>query len=228
MNVEQAFKNVIGREMTPEEVTRYLKLQKEFEIPDTDAIWMMFIWFEFYQRIFEKFPENARAEIEKVITQLREASVKVTEATRDEVKAVREKAAVEIAKMTEAAKGNIAAALGTVLENKIEEAVNQLKSQSNRPLHKKWLIALGVGILIAAGLGSWGTESVREKWTGEAFERGVKSGIGMAVPATKAFHDFMDCTIPGGVVTHSPDGNEFFCTLGPDPQTGKPYKVRIR
>ena len=166
--------------------------------------------------------------VEKIAQSLREASVKVTEATRDEVKAVREKAAVEIAKMTEAAKGNIAAALGTVLENKIEEAVNQLKSQSNRPLHKKWLIALGVGILIAAGLGSWGTESVREKWTGEAFERGVKSGIGMAVPATKAFHDFMDCTIPGGVVTHSPDGNEFFCTLGPDPQTGKPYKVRIR
>ena len=141
MNVEETFKNVVGREMTPDEVTRYLKLQKEFEIPDTDAIWMMFIWFEFYQRIFEKFPENDRVEIEKVITQLREASVKVTEATRDEVKAVREKAAVEIAKMTEAAKGNIAAALGTVLENKIEEAVNQLKSQSNRPLHKKWLFA---------------------------------------------------------------------------------------
>ena len=92
MNVEETFKNVVGREMTPDEVTRYLKLQKEFEIPDTDAIWMIFIWFEFYQRIFEKFPENARAETEKVISQLRAASVAVTEATRDEVKSAREKA----------------------------------------------------------------------------------------------------------------------------------------
>ena len=228
MNVEETFKNVVGREMTPDEVTRYLKFQKEFEIPDTDPTWMIFIWFEFYQRIFEKFPENARAEIEKVITQLREASVKVTEATRDEVKAAREKAKIEIEKMQEDVKVKVAAALEKTLETEIREAVNQLKSQSNRPLHKKWLIAMGVGILIAAGLGAWGTELLREKWTAAAFERGVNYEIGMAVPATKAFHDFMDCTIPGGVVTHSPDGKEFFCTLGPDPQTGKPYKVRIR
>ena len=209
------------KEMDPESREKALRIAHKYQIGEEDPAW-----------ILVRLAVESISDIEKVTIEatkaLREASVKVTEATRDEVKAAREKAAVEIAKMTEAAKGNIAAALGTVLENKIEEAVNQLKSQSNRPLHKKWLIALGVGILIAAGLGSWGTESVREKWTGEAFERGVKSGIGMAVPATKAFHDFMDCTIPGGVVTHSPDGNEFFCTLGPDPQTGKPYKVRIR
>ena len=99
MNVEQTFKNVVGREMTPAEVTRYLKFQKEFEIPDTDPTWMMFIWFEFYQRIFEKFPENATAETGKVISDLRSASVAVTEATRDEVVASRNKAKIEIEKM---------------------------------------------------------------------------------------------------------------------------------
>ena len=228
MNVEETFKNVVGREMTPDEVTRYLKLQKEFEIPDTDAIWMMFIWFEFYQRIFEKFPENARAETEKVITQLRAASVAVTEATRDEVKSARDKAAIEIGKMQETAKTNIAGALGTILETEIREAVGRLQTRNNRPLHKKWLIAMGVALLITAGASAWGGISIHEKWTREAFERGVESGIGMAVPATKVFHDFMDCSIPGGVVTHSPDGNEFFCTLGPDPKTGQPAKWRIR
>ena len=166
--------------------------------------------------------------VEKIAQSLRAASVKVTEATRDEVKASRDKAKIEIEKMQEDVKVKVAAALGKTLETEIGKAVNQLKSQSNRPLHKKWLIAMGVGILIAAGLGAWGTESLREKWTAAAFEQGVNSGIGRAVLATKVFHDFMDCAIPGGVVTYSPDRKKIFCTLGTDPQTGKPYKVRIR
>ena len=228
MDVEKVFENVTGRKMSPNEVTRYLKFQKEFEVPDTDPTWMIFVWFEFYQRIFEQLPEKARKEAEEVARSLREASVAVTEATSAVVKEAREKAGREITEMQEKAKGDVAVALSTVLETEIRKAVSRLQSQSNRPLHKKWLIAMGAGILIAAGLGGWGTESVREKWTGEAFERGVKSGIGMAVPATKAFRDFMDCTIPGGVVTHSPAGNEFFCTLGPDPKTGQPAKWRIR
>ena len=96
MDVEKVFENVTGRKMSPDEVTRYLKFQKEFEVPDTDPTWMIFVWFEFYQRIFEQLPEKARKEAEEVVRFLREASVEVTKATREEVKASREKAGLEI------------------------------------------------------------------------------------------------------------------------------------
>ena len=156
MNVEQSFKNVVGREMTSDEVTRYLKFQKEFEIPDTDPTWMIFIWFEFYQRIFEQFPERARAETEKVITQLRSASAAVTQATADQVKERRDWAKTEIDKMTGEAKKRIADALAGTLETEIRNAVVRLQSQSNRPLHKNWLIAMGMGLVIAGLVGGWG------------------------------------------------------------------------
>ncbi len=159
MDVEKVFENVTGRKMSPDEVTRYLKFQKEFEVPDTDPTWMIFVWFEFYQRIFEQLPEKARKEAEEVVRFLREASVEVTKATREEVKASREKAGLEITIMQEEAKIRIAAALGPTLETEIRNAVGRLQSQSNRPLHKKWVIVLGVGLAIAFLGGSWGTWS---------------------------------------------------------------------
>ena len=192
MNVEETFKNVVGREMTPDEVTRYLKFQKEFRIPDTDPTWMIFIWFEFYQRIFEKFPEKARAETEKVITQLRSASVAVTEATAADVKASREKAGLEITKMQERAKANIAAALSGMLESEIKNAVSRLRGHSNKPLHRNWLIAMGVLVPLVFGSGGWGLWTFWQsaKNTGEAV-------VYSEITANGDFITFMKCDNPG-------------------------------
>ena len=162
MDVEKVFANVTGRKMTPDEVTRYLKFQKEFEVPDTDPFWMIFIWFEFYQRIFEQFPEKARVEAEGVARSLRDASVKVTEATTAEVKAARglavleitdlqEKSVIEINKTKEKAKGDIASALGPTLTTEIGKAVVTLSLKTTA---KKWL-SIGVsvaGIVVTAGI----------------------------------------------------------------------------
>ena len=134
MDVEKVFENVTGRKMTPNEVTRYLKFQKEFEVPDTDPTWMLFVWFEFYQRIFEEVPTKTAQETEKVIRSLREASVKVSEATSAEIKKTREGATLEIAKMAESTKATIAAALSDTIETEIRKAVNRLSSQANLPL----------------------------------------------------------------------------------------------
>jgi len=224
MNVEKVFENVTGRKMTPDEVTRYLKFQKEFEVPDTDPTWMIFVWFEYYQRIFEQFPEKARVEAGEVSRSLREASVAVTSATSAEVKASRELAAREIVKMQEEAKRNIANALGGTLENEIRNAVGRIQSQSNRPLHRKWLIAMGVVVLVALGLGGWGT------WSFYQYARGVgeNDGVEKAIPTVENFHKIFDCKIPGYKVTWSSDGKKAFCVPGPDPKTGQITGVRIR
>lgn len=197
MNVEQAFKNMVGREMTHDEVTRYLKLQKEFEIPDTDAIWMMFIWFEFYQRIFEKFPENARAETEKVITQLRSASVAVTEATAAEVKAAREKAALEIAKAQEAAKASLNQALSQTMSAAVQRAIDQIVQsthvQALKIQSRKWALAGAITavVLVVALAGGVG-------W--EAYRTGLAGGYASGVTVGGNFRMFLDCDQPGWTI----------------------------
>ncbi|MHB1756810.1 MAG: hypothetical protein ACYCT9_04770 [Leptospirillum sp.] len=192
MDVEKVFANITGRKMTPDEVTRYLKFQKEFEIPDTDPTWMMFIWFEFYQRIFEQFPASARAEAEVITRQVKEASIKVTEATAAEVKAAREKAVIEINELQETVKKNVSDALGPTLTTKIGKAVNTLKSQSNRPLHKKWLIAMGVAIVVALGLGGYGF------WDFSEYEQNVgEAKMSAVLDEGGDFSHFMKCDEPG-------------------------------
>ena len=222
MNVEQAFNNVIGREMTPEEVTRYLKLQKEFEIPDTDAIWMMFIWFEFYQRIFEKFPENARAETEKVIERLREASVAVTTATSAEVKASREKAALEIAKAQEAAKAAMNHALSQTMSAAVQRAIDQIVQsthvQALKIQSRKWALigAVTAAVLVVALAGGVG-------W--EAYRTGLMGGYASGVVVGGNFRHFMDCDRPGWKLEQKKDGSTWCYPWGTKDGT---YGWRVR
>ncbi|MEC4683072.1 MAG: hypothetical protein VST70_05270 [Nitrospirota bacterium] len=151
MDVEKVFENVTGRKMSPDEVTRYLKFQKEFEIPDTDAIWMMFIWFEFYQRIFEQFPTSARAECEAVTRQIKEASATVVRS-----------AAAEIDTMTSRTKQEIAKALGQSMTGAVDKAIAQITEsvavQAAKAQARKWL-SIGGGVILLVilltGGGSW-------------------------------------------------------------------------
>ncbi|AFS53877.1 hypothetical protein [Leptospirillum ferriphilum] len=166
--------------------------------------------------------------VEKIAQALREASVNVTEATRDVVKESREKAKIEIEKMQEETKVKIAAALSETLETEIGKAVDRLQNQSNRPLHKNWLIAMGVGIILAAGAGGWGIYSIHKKWVAEGVARGIDYGIDVADPTAKSFRDLIDCTGPGWKVQWSNDGKKAWCYPYPDPKTGKPYGWRIR
>ena len=194
MNVEETFKNVVGREMMPDEVTRYLKFQKEFRIPDTDPTWMIFIWFEFYQRIFEKFPENARAETEKMITQLRSASIAVTEATAAEVKAAREKAALEIVKAQEAAKAALNQALSQTMSAAVQRAIDQIVQsthvQALKIQSRKWALAgaITAAVLVVALAGGVGWESYRT---------GLAGGYASGVTVGGNFRMFLDCDQPG-------------------------------
>lgn len=253
MDVEKVFANVTGRKMSPDEVTRYLKFQKEFEVPDTDPTWMIFVWFEFYQRIFEQFPEKARKEAEEGARELRKASIAVTEASAAVVKESRDKAVGAIEKLQEKAKGDIANALGPILVTKIGEAVDELKSHSNRPLHKRWLIVTAVAIVVALGLGGWGTYVVHKNWVAEGEGNGYAKGFaeaskivtdkskkegekkgyaegyakGVAVnPAVKSFYSLFYCNIAGWTVDR--EGEKFYCVPGPDPTTGEIKGVRVR
>ena len=166
--------------------------------------------------------------VEKIAQALRESSVKVTEATRDEVNASRDKAKIEIGKMREKTVEKIADAIGPTLETEIRNAVGRLQSQNNRPLHKKCLIAMGVAGILCVGAGAWGSYSIHEKWVAEGWDKGFKAGIDTAIPFTKSFHDLINCSGPGWKVQWSNDGKIAYCYPFPVPKNGKTYGWRIR
>jgi len=222
-----AFQKVLGS-LNQGQKIRALEIARKHGIPDDDPVWHVVLTIAEAE---EGFKEVARS--------LREASVSVTEATAAVVKAGREKAALEITNLREEsvieinetkekAKGDLAKALGGTLKDEIEKAVNQLKSHSNRPLHKKWLIAMGVVVLVALGLGGWGTYTVHQKWDMGGWSRGFDDGWKEAIPTVESFHQIFDCKIPGYKVTWSADGKKAFCVPGPDPKTGQITGVRIR
>ena len=212
MDVEKVFENVTGRKMGPDEVTRYLKFQKEFEVPDTDPTWMIFIWFEFYQRIFEQFPENARKEAEEVAHSLRDSAGAVTDASAAVVKESRDKAVVAIGILQEETKKNISGALGTTLDDQIGKAVERLEKKSNRPLHKNWLIASGIGVLIAVIVGGWGF------WTFYQYAKNVGEAEGSNPFVAGAIKHLLNCDIDGWKTRWVKDGNGtgLYCDLYPN------------
>lgn len=198
MNVEQSFKNVIGREMTPDEVTRYLKLQKEFEIPDTDPTWMIFIWFEFYQRIFEQFPSSTRAEVETVTRQLKEASATVIRSAAAEIEKTQTTAKSEIEALTARTKQEIAKALGQSMTGAVDKAIAQITEsvavQAAKAQARKWLSIGGGIVLTTILLTGGGTWYFTQKADKDAHERAR-----------------LTCTEPGDQIVYSEDGKDAWC-----------------
>ena len=84
--------------------------------------------------------------VEKIAKELRESSVKVTDATAAVVNESRGKAKDEITKMQEKAKGDIANALGPILKDEIGKAVDKLAMKTTA---KKWLtIGIVAGVIV--------------------------------------------------------------------------------
>ena len=185
-----AFHKVLGA-LSQGQKIRALEIARKHGIPDDDPVWHVVLTIAEAE---EGFKEVARA--------LREASVAVTEASAAVVKESRDKAVEAIGILEKETKKNISEALAGTLEKEIREAVSRLQSQSNRPLHKKWLIAMGVGILIAAGLGGWGVRdfSKDEERIGEAK---MSAFMGSA-----DFPNLMQCNNPGWITRWVGAGKE--------------------
>ena len=185
-----AFQKVLGA-LNQGQKIRALEIARKHGIPDDDPVWHVVLTIA-----------EAEEGIKEVAQSLRSASVAVTAATSAEVKASRDKAKIEIDKMQEDVKAKVADALSKTLETEIREAVSRLQSQSNRPLHKKWLIAMGAGILIAAGLGGWGVRDFSK------YEERVGEAKMSAFMGSADFPNLMQCNNPGWITRWVGAGKE--------------------
>ena len=206
-----AFQKVLGA-LNQGQKIRALEIARKHGIPDDDPVWHVVLTIA-----------EAEEGIKEVAQSLRSASVAVTAATSAEVKASRDKAKIEIDKMQEDVKAKVADALSKTLETEIREAVSRLQSQSNRPLHKKWLIAMGVGILIAAGLGGWGVRDF-SKYEERVGEAKISAFMGSA-----DFPNLMQCNNPGWITRWVGAGKEkkLACYPSADKKSGKLFGWQI-
>ena len=180
---------------------RALEIARKHGIPDDDPVWHVVLTIA-----------EAEEGFKEVTKSLREASASVIEATNAEVKKsqnmavgkideLKEKSIIEINGMKEKAKGDFAEALGKTLTTEIGKAVNALKSQNNRPLHKNWLIAASVVLLVGIVSGGWGfwdfykyAENVGEVKTASAY-------------ASPMFQHFLKCDRPGWRIEKDSNGS---------------------
>ena len=143
--------------------------------------------------------------VEKIAKELRESSVKVTEATAAVVNESRGKAKDEITKMQEKAKGDIANAVGPMLKDEIGKAVDKLSIKTTA---KKWLT---IGVLAGVIVVTFGV--------GLAYLLGAQNGPVFG-PLADWYPHLLTCDEPGFQTEKI--GKKLWCIPGPSPD-GKKY-----
>lgn len=205
------------KEMDPESREKALRIAHKYEIGEEDPAW-----------ILVRLAVESISDIEKVTIEatkaLREASVKVTEATRDEVKASREKAGLEITKAQEEAKASLSRALDQMMSASVQKAVNQIVASTHAQVLKvqarKWALvgAISAGVLVSvlAGGAAW-----------EGYKTGLAGGYASGLAVGGNFRHFMDCDEPGWKAEWDKDGKKLYCYPHVD-KDGTQYGWRIK
>ena len=203
-------------QIPPDRIPEVLKTAHKYRIDENDPAW-----------ILVRLVVDSLGGIEKVTSEgatvLRESSLEVAAAATAEIKKSRDLAVLKITEMQEETRKNIASALGRTLENEIRNAVSKLQSQSNRPLHRNWLIALAVLIVVALGGGGYGF------WAFSNYYKnvGATDTAAYANPVSKSFFHLMQCDKPGWKAEWNKDGKELWCYPHAD-KNGNQYGWRIR
>ena len=183
MKIEGRWQELFGKPMPGEVSTRILKIQKALGIEDDDAVWQIVLALEFYQNLYQVWPESTRKEVEAVTSRLREASNQIIAAAAEEVR-----------KSESSAKASLNHALSQMMSSAVQKAVDQIvqstHAQALRIQARKWALVGSVSsaVLVVALAGGVGWESYQTGREG-AYADGVIIG--------GQFRIFTQCDRPG-------------------------------
>jgi hypothetical protein len=195
----------------PDKHPEILRTAHKYRIDENDPAW-----------ILVKLAVESLGGVEKIAQTLRESSVAVTAATAAEVKASREKAALEIAKAQEAAKAALNQALSQTMSAAVQRAIDQIVQsthvQALKIQSRKWALigAVTAAVLVVALAGGVG-------W--EAYRTGLVGGYASGVTVGGNFRHFMDCDRPGWKLEQKKDGSTWCYPWGTKDGT---YGWRVR
>ncbi len=175
----------------PDKHPEILRTAHKYRIDENDPAWILVnLVVESLNGVEKITNEGTKA--------LREASVAVTAATAAEVKAAREKAALEITKAQEAAKVAMAQALEKSMSAAVERAIDQIAQstyvQALKIQARKWgligAVAAAVLVMLLAGGIGW-----------EAWIKGEEAGQSFRAASLAEIHQdlkqYFACSVPG-------------------------------
>ena len=177
----------------PESQLEIVKTAHKYQIDKNEPAWCLV-----------ELAMDAVGGVEKIAQTLRESSAAVTAATAAEVKAAREKAALEIAKSQEAAKAALNQALSQTMSAAVQRAIDQIvqstHAQALKIQSRKWALIGGITavvlvVVLAGGVG----------W--EAYRTGLAGGYASGVAVGGNFRHFMNCDLPGWKLEQKMDGS---------------------
>ena len=180
-------------QIPPDKHPEILRTAHKYRIDENDPAW-----------ILVNLVVESLGGVEKIAQTLRESSVAVTAATSAEVKAAREKAALEIAKAQETAKAALNQALSQTMSAAVQRAIDQIVQsthvQALKVQSRKWALigAITAVILVVALAGGVG-------W--EAYRTGLVGGYASGVTVGGNFRHLMDCDLPGWELEQKKDGS---------------------
>lgn len=183
MKIEERWRELLGKPMPAEVSTRILKIQKALGIDDGDAVWQIVLALEFYQNLYQVWPESTRREVEAVTIKLRESSGQVIAAAN-----------VEIQKSVVSGKADIAKAFGKVIDDGVQKALDQIVNnthvQALRIQARKWALigAVTAAVLVSVLAGGAG-------WYG--YRAGRVGGYASGVAEGGDIGHFIRCDRPG-------------------------------
>ncbi|MCL5285766.1 MAG: hypothetical protein M1313_08505 [Nitrospirae bacterium] len=192
MKIEERWTELFGKPMPAEVSTRILKIQKALGIEDDDAIWQILLALEFYQNLYQVWPESTRKEVEAVTIKLRESSRQVIAA-----------AAAEVQKTEASAKASLNQALSQMMSAAVRQALDQIvkstHAQALRIEARKWAL---IGMVTAAVLVS--VLAGGAGWYG--YRAGREGGYVSGVAEGGDIRHFIRCDKPGWKIVTKEEG----------------------
>lgn len=179
MSVVELYKALHGESLPVEVENRLLKLGKALNVQENDALWIIILILDFYQQLYQSFPEQIRKETLEAVEVVRKANQETIHAAGQNIR----KAEAE-------ARTHLAEAMRESVQTLVRQAIDKTRSDTYDTTLKiearKWItIGLGVGVcgmLLAGGFGYW---------------KGKDEGYAEVLPLKEEIGRLIKCDRPG-------------------------------
>ena len=152
---EDAYARLFGKEASDRTRLRLMEIQKALGLRDGDTVWVIFIALEYYQRLYEEFPDKIAKESKKLLEEHKAASEAAAEAA-----------------MEKASQG---------LHEAVKQVLPKTLSATERRVKWKYIWRSVVSLLVVAVVGTVGFLHWQNRVLTEAFERAAAlSAMGQA------------------------------------------------
>lgn len=179
MSVEDLYKTLHGETLPVEVENRLLKLGKALNVQENDALWVIILILDFYQQLYQAFPEQIRKETLEAVGVVRKANLETVQA-----------AGQNIRKAEADARTHLAEAMRESVQTLVGQAIEKTRSDTYHTTLKiearKWItIGLWIGVcgmLLAGGFGYW---------------QGKEDGYAEVLPLKEEIGHLIKCDRPG-------------------------------